>query len=177
VPEIAMDGFLLDIPHLDPFQKWAIICAGVLTLVYAVMRPMRKRKDPLVRQSSPSLAAQRETEKQMTELLVELEQMARKMTAQLDTRTTKLELLIREADQKIALLRIANGGAVHHLPADDPIPEPGMPDPRHADVYDLANQGQSARQIAQKLGRPYGEIELILALRGHARPQTTIAEV
>jgi hypothetical protein len=32
-------------------------------------------------------------------------------------------------------------------------------------VYALADQGQSAYDIANQLGRPRGEIELILALR------------
>jgi DNA-binding NarL/FixJ family response regulator len=39
-------------------------------------------------------------------------------------------------------------------------------DPRHAEVYDLADEGQSAQEIARQTGRPRGEIELILALRG-----------
>ncbi len=44
-------------------------------------------------------------------------------------------------------------------------------DPRHAEVYMLADQGRSSRQIAQQLQRPEGEVELILALRGkHAEP-------
>jgi hypothetical protein len=39
-------------------------------------------------------------------------------------------------------------------------------DPRHAEVYELADGGQSAQDIARQTGRPRGEIELILALRG-----------
>ncbi len=38
-------------------------------------------------------------------------------------------------------------------------------DNRHADIYRLADGGRSARQIAQELNRPYGEVELILHLR------------
>ena len=158
-----MDGYLLDLTHLDTFQKWAIICAAVLTVVYAVMRPWRKRKDPLAR-PPVSLSAQREVEKQMTELLVELEQMARQMTAQLETRSAKLELLIKEADERIASLQASPSGAA----AASPVPSLTLPpDPLHAEVYELSSQGHSARQIAQQLGRPYGEVELVLALRGH----------
>lgn len=167
-----MDGYLLDLQHLDPFQKWTLICAAGLTLVYVAMRPFKKRgKDPLARAAIPTLAGQREVERQMTELLVELEQMARQMTGQLDTRANKLELLIKQADEKIALLH----GAGHAIPAGSVAiaameTAPGLPaalaaDPRHLAVYDLADTGQSARQIAQQLGRPHGEIELILALR------------
>jgi hypothetical protein len=163
-----MDGYLLDITHPDPFQKWALIIAGILTVIYVVMRPMRKRKDPMIHGPSLSLAGQREVEKQMTELVVELEKMARQMTSQLDTRAAKLELLIREADEKIAALR-----STDHSPPQTIRVEPAqirqalLPDNRHTGVYELADQGQTPRQIAQQLSRPYGEIELILALRGH----------
>lgn len=174
-----MDGYLLDLQSLDPFQKWTLICAAGLTVIYAIMRPFKKRKDPLARPAGGalSLAGQREVERQMTELLVELEQMARQMTAQLDTRATKLELLIKEADDKIALFRALAQGAVspaeghgstgpaRTLPSDV---APGLApsiDSRHLQVYELADAGLTARQIAQQLGRPHGEIELILAIR------------
>jgi hypothetical protein len=167
-----MDGYLLDLQHLDPFQKWTLICAAGLTVMYVVMRPFKKRrKDPLARPTNLSLAGQREVERQMTELLVELEQMARQMTAQLDTRAKKLELLIKEADEKIALLQSAGPTPFSEDARVAPTETaPGLPtipttDPRHVEIYDLADAGQSARQIAQQLSRPQGEIELILALR------------
>lgn len=163
-----MDGILLDIQHLDPLQKWALICAAGLTVVYVVMRPFKKRKDPLAHPTNLSLAGQREVERQMTELLVELEQMARQMTAQLDTRARKLELLINEADQKIAALQSASDSSAmlpQFIPAEPAAAPRSVADPRHARVYELADAGQAARQIAHQLERPQGEIELILALR------------
>lgn len=164
-----MDGYLLDLQSLDPFQKWTLICAAALTVLYVVMRPFKKRKDPLARPAGAlSLAGQREVEKQMTELLVELEQMARQMTAQLDTRAARLEALIREADVKIARLEAA-GGSVSETgssaAAHGPMSIVPPADPRHLEVYELADQGMSSRQIAQQLDRPHGEIDLILALR------------
>jgi DNA-binding NarL/FixJ family response regulator len=167
-----MDGYLLDLQHLDSFQKWILVSAGALTVMYLVMRPFKKRRsDPLAASPHLSLAGQREVERQMTELLVELEQMARQMTAQLDTKAKKLELLIKEADEKIGLLQSAG-----HAPQAPMVARamtetaPGLAtfasqDPRHIEVYELADAGQSARQIAQQLSRPQGEIELILALR------------
>jgi len=167
----AMDGYLLDFTHLDTFQKWALVCAALLTIFYAVMRPWRRRKDPLAKPGAFSLAAQRQTEKQMTELLVELEQMARQMTAQIETRSAKLELLIKQADERLAALQAAGtAGANPQLPAIEAASNfPGLPDSRHAEVYVLADQGVSAGQIARQLARPNGEIELILALRGHEK--------
>ena len=52
---------------------------------------------------------------------------------------------------------------VRMRPPEDPI---SPIDPRHAEVYDLADEGQSAQDIARHTGRPSGEVELILALRG-----------
>ncbi|MDB5294161.1 MAG: hypothetical protein JWO31_144, partial [Phycisphaerales bacterium] len=140
-----------------------------------------------------------------TALLVEYEQVIRTMSSQLETRVAKLDLLIREADDKLAALRtataeagraadrrppvldlLAASGRVAALPGStgsSGLPsgdEAGIgfqgsselevvarvePRPPHADVYGLADEGLGYRQIAQRLDRPYGEIELILALR------------
>jgi hypothetical protein len=53
-------------------------------------------------------------------------------------------------------------------PADTPRPHSmdyHLPDPRYEQVYTLADQGSTAQEIARKLDRPSGEVELILALR------------
>jgi hypothetical protein len=169
-----------------PYTSWAAIGVGVLTIIYVVfIKPMTgKKKDPLSRPApEPGLARQRAVERDVSSLLVELSEMSRQMTGQIDTRAAKLEALIREADDKIAMLRsLANGQTTsgpHHQgvlieaklleahavvrPAEDSIP---TVDPRHAEVYDLADEGQSAQDIARHTGRPRGEVELILALRG-----------
>lgn len=173
----AMDGVLLQISTLDSTTKWLLIVAVGLTIFYAVMRPMRKKKDPLSRQSAPaSLASQRAVERDMSNLLVELSEMARQITAQLDTRTLKLEMLIKEADDRLAALKaaavatpIANATpSVASPSAAVPAPVEPPVDPRHLEVYHLTDQGRSAQEIAQRLSRPQGEVELILALRERA---------
>jgi hypothetical protein len=174
-----MDGWgatllLADAKPPDSFQ-WTIIGVMVVgTLYVAVIRPfLRKKKDPLARSpSSARLAQERSVERQMQNLLVELSEMARQISAQLDTRTAKLELLIREADEKIAALKGLSGVQLEPraeaAPEIDPLERatsaPAV-DPRHAEIYALADQGRGALEIAQKLGRPNGEVELILALR------------
>ena len=121
-----MDGLLLQFPNLDPTTRWLMIIAAVLTILYAVMRPSRRKKDPLTRSNaSPTLASQRQVERDMNNLLVELSEMARQITGQLDTRAAKLQLLIAEADQKLAQLGAAG--------ASTAIPE-RPPSHRHADV-------------------------------------------
>ena len=176
-----MQSILLEIPPPSPATSWTAIGIGVATIVYvAFIRPLGKKKkeDPLSR--PPGLARQRSVEREMSNLLVELSEMARQMTGQLDTRAARLEALLREADEKIATLRsLQPGGGPPHgvlveakLLEADAVPMRTAEDasvavdPRHAEVYDLADEGQSAQEIARQTGRPRGEIELILALRG-----------
>lgn len=184
-----MHGVLLDTSNSG--TQWGAIAVAVLTLIYVVfVRPMRKgRKDPLARKPMEgALAQQRAMERDMSALLVEYEQMMRTMSAQIETRVAKLELLIRDADQRLATLKqatdpeLAVGSLSHPLPDAQSAPSDrdaellpllanGEP-PRHDDVYTLADKGLSLRQIAQQLDRPYGEIELILALR--PKPETPV---
>ena len=257
---------------------------AVVIVIYLTIRPKKAKKDPLDKPLGfSSLAQRREVERQMENVLVELSEMARQTTAQIDTRAAKLELLLGEAREVIARLEQLrdSGDAVARearrlmnpiidvdlerveLPAKSPVAEdaaaadriatvpdahstlvarsrldvitsmndeqaekpvatphahttvvghagaerrippptveqridaarqtlaeavPARPavrieppsvtppeanvlrdvDPRHAAVYALADRGSAAGEIATQLGRPRGEVELILALR------------
>lgn len=159
-------------PPNDTSLYWLLAGLAAVTILYTVFRPSFRRKDPLSR-SSPgaSLAQQRGVERDMQNLLVELSEMSRQISAQLDTRAAKLELLLREADEKIARLNSlpaprsgspTESSASHGEETPAVMPES---DSRHRAVYDLADQGLDVAQIAQRLDRPSGEIELIMALR------------
>jgi DNA-binding NarL/FixJ family response regulator len=180
-----MSPILLNAIFDDPGKQWLAIGAMLFLMVYFVLRPLAKKKrDPLSKMDAPgAMARQRSVEREMSNLLVELSEMARQVTAQLDTRATKLELLMKEADEKIeALQRLsgssssANRSAAEHAALMQPLdvppvapvsapPPPAAIDPRYVEIYALADQGRSPRDIATHLGRPSGEIELILALR------------
>ena len=118
--------------------------------------------------------------------------------AQVDNRYRKLEQLVAEADEKIRRLETlmaearqmgqpgaggrtpvpaagaagnaAMGGAdlVNRLRQERGAPA-AAEDPAYRPIYQLADLGKSAREIAQELGRQPGEVELILALRGRSR--------
>jgi hypothetical protein len=154
------------------------VLAGMSILYIVFVRPMMmRRRDPLARSPRIGLSQQREIEKQMSDLLVELSEMARQITAQLDTRSRKLQVLMDEADKRIAALEAGAQDAgprmrlVEPTEAERPaqIGPPDPPalkiDPRHAEIYALADQGRAPQEIAQAIGRPRGEVELILALR------------
>lgn len=169
---------------------WLIAAGGVMGVVYLVMRPRTKKRDPLDTPIRIPLNKQREVEQQMNTLLVELSQMAREITAQLDTRAAKLELLIKEADEKLNALAAAQGqaqvvaeknnsaaphssiapaemAALQSFPSETPSLALAAPatDRRYAEIYCLADEGKRANEIAKLLNRPNGEVELILALR------------
>jgi hypothetical protein len=174
-----MDSFILHISLADNTttdSRWFIVAGVMLVVIWVLMKP-RKGKDPL-QQSGPrmSLAQQKNVERQMETLLVEFAEMARKISAQLDTRSAKLELLIKEADEKLAALGAQTGAGnaaenepLVHAEVQTPVTatagDAGPPPPQHADVYQLADQGRSPLEIAKQLNRPSGEVELILALR------------
>ena len=110
-----MHGLLLDTSAAattaPPTVHWAVVAVGMVLVIYvAFVRPLKngKRKDPLARgPSDAALARQRAVERDMTALLVEYEQVIRTMSAQFETRVAKLDLLLREADERIAALRAA----------------------------------------------------------------------
>jgi|HubBroStandDraft_6_1064221.scaffolds.fasta_scaffold571304_1 hypothetical protein len=172
----------LPLLDLDAPTKWAVILLSVLTILYAAFRSFFRKKDPLDKPPAfGSLAQQRSVERQMQNVLVEMSEMARQITAQLDTRAAKLESLIKDADQRIAAMKSQPAVPPQNPPQYQQQSPPAagsgsgpfmaestdqpMIDPRHALVYALADQGRSPKDIAQELNRPSGEIELILALR------------
>lgn len=152
--------------------QWAILAVGAAATLYLLMRGrLRMRKDPLERPPPLGISQQRQIERDIANLMVEMLETARQMTAQLDTRAARLEVLIGEADQRLAALRSGNADRppveVTAAPSAAQPAQELPPNPRHAEIWRLADQGQSPADIARRLNRPDGEIELILALRPH----------
>ena len=112
----------------DAGTRWLLVGVAVFVMMYVVIRPMMKRKNdpmkytPLAR---GAVSQQRSVERQMESLLVELSNMSRQMTAQLDTRAAKLEVLLKDADERIARLETLarnESAATHAFPT-----RPGHP--------------------------------------------------
>lgn len=142
---------------------------------------------------------QRELRGSVDELLVQLEDVARRVGAEVETRFAKLEAVIRDADSRIAALRNLSENAdvsqvaAPSAPACPPAATPRRPetrttratpptasetpkrgnqrvgsadgDPRFKQVYELADSGAPPIKVAEQLGLPLGEVELILNLR------------
>ena len=171
------------LPPLDALNNPAAavaLGAGALGLIYLMfLRPRGRRPDPADRPPPrrDSLSAERQVERQMQSLMIELEQLSRRMGAQLDTKSAKLEQLIADADAKIGLLNAAlakakAGEITDVLTARPPRPadesDSGLAGlDHHRQIYDLADRGEDVPAIARRTSRPAGEVELILALRGN----------
>lgn len=161
---------------------WLLMGMACLAVMYLTVRP-RKKKDPLAH-SSPmrsSLAQQKALERDMQNVIVELHDLTRQMSAQLETRAAKLEILIRDADERLAQLAqampVADSSAKPQ--AAEPVramrlvqDEPSSAD-RWNEVYRLADDGASIGEICRQLNRPRGEVELILALRPKPRAEAS----
>jgi hypothetical protein len=117
----------------------------------------------------------------VAEQTAEMVNTARRLAAQLDNKAKRLEILIGEADRRIeALGGSATAAPVERTPEspkarktaeppprpepEDPAPEPPA-DPLTRAVYELADRGRNAIDIARELDEQVGKIELILALR------------
>ncbi|MCH9021695.1 MAG: hypothetical protein IID32_02905 [Planctomycetes bacterium] len=120
---------------------------------------------------------------QIEELMAELADLSREINGQIDTRLAKLNALRDEADRTIARFeqtvghpegsssrrktshdRIQQQNRNNLTAADHVARTKKVPDPQTQAILDMAHQGKTVVSIAQKLGRPVGEIELILAL-------------
>ena len=154
----------------------AVIIITSLMLISARRKIRESRNTP--RAYSRDLYARIKEEKtaigNMQEVMLELEQLARQIHGQVDTRYAKLEAVIRDADKRIETLsRLARTD--DDSPALDVtvgIEQKEEHDPRsddtalpHSEVHRLADAGLGVVQIAKETDRNVGEVELILALR------------
>jgi len=171
--------------------SWVLIIAAIVLLTWVMLRLQwrRQRRSP----DDEPVAEMRETlaDRQADmERAAEVGEVVRDLASRLETRATRLEALLDEADERIEKLeaRLAAGTmsgslAASERPAlatrasrsDTPDPwsdnhdAPATPlrsdDPLHQEVYELADSGQSPLEIARRLEQQVGTIELILALR------------
>jgi len=141
---------------------------GILLIVVWLMMMWRTRRKRLAGRQTPMERVERYHQERgvrqdLEQLMVEIEQLARRFSNQLDAKSLRLEKLLREADEKIA--KLEDGSAPQTAP---PPPAPvALPaeDDLTRNVYRLADAGHDPAAIAQQLSEHVGKVELILALR------------
>ena len=185
--------YLLANMELGEILFLAAIMAVTTMLMMRIRRRMRRQKkstSAIVRTDRPELHERGHHIGLPVEAMkweVEMHETARDLCAQLDSKMSALDHLIREADRASARLEIALEAAGKHVQppdqaessqaatAGDSQPDstptgdaPGgeLPDQRARDeLYTLADYGFDTREISRRLGIPIGEVELILRLR------------
>ncbi len=188
---------------LDITPNQIILIASGILLVFVIKRwravtIKRKRatENPTAPGSPQSALSAREIRAELAALLADLEETARRVSAQIENRRTGLDLLLKEADEKIKRLEELTKTAKAADPrpaapiavsttaaqlinrlrqergaaaATPPATAAPVEDSVNRPIYALADAGKSAREIAQILNRQPGEVELILALRPKQR--------
>ncbi len=158
-----------DEPSVAPLQYNALagglMAAGMLVVVMVLMRKARQLRARRVEmpqmgearahiQSLHESAAARES---LDNVLADCEETARRLAALVETKAARLEALLVEAEATAERLERAAGagaGAVGGLPSD-----------AGRRAAEMAARGLDAHGIAAELGRPVGEVELMLALQ------------
>lgn len=174
--------FLRDHPQL-------LLLGGLLLITMFFMSRLakRRRRGPVSiispHEQLERLKQARGMRGDLEQLMVEIEQMAKRMSAHLDAKSMRIERLLQEADERIEKLEALQQNPINpaqsiahndvsqpasvqrsaqpEAPAVDALPD----DPLARSVYELADQGIEPNQIARQLDEHVGKVELILALR------------
>jgi hypothetical protein len=146
-----------------------VILGVLLTFGIRAKIARRNRDRPSPRELIEQVKATHEQADDAHAVASHLADTARRLSAQLDNKARRLEVLIRQADERItALSGGVNGPPLARPDAardDAAPPAPPALDPLTRSVYEHADTGLSALEIAQQLDEQVGKVELILALR------------
>ncbi|MEX0652842.1 MAG: hypothetical protein WD534_12430 [Phycisphaeraceae bacterium] len=171
-----------------------LLPAGLMMIVMSLLMWGRKKRARMgqtrvtAREQFHQMREEKAVRGDLEQIMVEIEQLAKRMSAQLDAKSMRLERLLADADAKIAELERRQGqvGSGRETPAFPPPREPqasepaasvsSSPEPAADDaagderalaesVYKLADAGLKPLEIARELNEHQGKVELVLALR------------
>jgi len=164
-----------------------LLTAGVaLVTLWALITVRRRLRARLDEQSTPReridairdrAAKQSKGADELGAVMADAEELTRRLAAHLDNKAARLQLLLDEADARIAELNRLAGNASRAdarsqvrttaaaRRAAVPLGPPDDVDPLSRDVYRLADEGADPLAIAQRLNEQVGKVKLILALR------------
>ena len=159
-----------------------LLVLGLLLVTMSLLMRLRRRHkkrsiEPTPHESLERMRQMRGMRGDLEDLMVEIEQLAKRFGAQLDAKTVQLEQLLVEADAKIERLHTVQSRvsdrqdtSTHTAsPGTDATPSDIPDDPVARSVYELADAGNNSAEIARALNEHVGKVELILALRGAGR--------
>lgn len=143
-----------------------IAIAGGLVLLFVIWSRQRGRgplPGTLDRRNWDAQSREHERlRSEIEKLAAELRALSHDIVRQLDERQAGLEKATAQADERIASLR-----AMLDVPVEAPaaLNRAGPPSDAARQVYELADRGMNAGEIARHVGRGIGEVELVLNLR------------
>ena len=162
----------------SPLGHYLLVLGLLLVTVSLMMRLRRRHQkrsmEPTPHESLERMRQMRGMRGDLEDLMVEIEQLAKRFGGQLDAKTLQLEQLLVEADAKIERLRTVQSQisdrrvtSTHAAsPRTDSAPSDIPDDPLARSVYELVDEGNDSAEIARALNEHVGKVELILALRG-----------
>jgi hypothetical protein len=153
-----------------------VLVLGVIALLLIVtrrrLRESQNSPRAYAREQIRRIRDERNVNHEVEDVMVELQDLSRQISAQIETRFAKLESVIRSADERIdrltRLLRQTDGQPTLDVTVADDAPavDPAArPDSTRRLIYQLADAGRTPVEIARELDTTTGEVELILALR------------
>jgi hypothetical protein len=185
IGELTMDTQLF--ADMTAGQVAAMVFVLVVTwmLLLRANRNMRKnRSEPLpsvqAKQQEANKTSRGATAGELERWEVRMYDLARDLSAQLDSKMSALQHLVNLADQRIAELQrlssqteshVVNGGLgtqaerLAQSAGGSSDKNPMRDSSRQQQVYDLADAGHTSQSIAAIVGSPVGEVELMLGLR------------
>ncbi len=144
-----------------PVWAGAAMVLGAALVAWAVRWKMGKKKQGTIMKHDRGTEVDRE-------LVADMKELTERLAEELDRKAARLEKLIAAADERVRRLE---AGLVRETRVVEVKPEArrresgsGL-ESAHREVYELADAGLSALEIATKLGQPTGQVELILNLR------------
>lgn len=177
---LAHAGFFPAVLAATPALGWREVgiagagCAVLLSFAFLVKRVKKPAAHSVPKQSPAHIS---EVVRDVEAVIGELEKLSRRMHQRLDQKIAQIEALLQTADERMDGLsraqRQVRGQATVDVTVDDN-PLGGVASTKnfsgeHEEVYRLADAGVDALQIGRRVGRPVGEIELILSLRRTAQ--------
>lgn len=160
------------------FGMLAIVAVvTTFSLIAASRRRQRGVPSPraYVREHLTAIKEEKAVRSDLADIMIQLQQVAREINAQLDAKFRRLERCICEADERIDRLSRIKRGAEGQpvldvtvcdessVPVDRVRPTDG--ELNRGEIFDMADRGLSAVEIADETHKPVGEIELMIALR------------
>lgn len=148
-----------------------LIGFGTILLLFTIMRMLNRvrkraqtpREDPretIARHRAQAHAAREPLES----VMAEANELALRLAKALDSKAARLEILIEQADERIARLA-ADPHPSSPIPPGEQLHGVQSARSLERQVLELADKGCDCEQIARRTGRSVGEVELILALR------------